>query len=60
MIRSSSLVFICIYGTNEGSISVPFSSLLKEFDIEALEHHAQDIKRTVQQPWETEQDPEFE
>lgn len=45
---------------HEGSTSVPLSSLLKEFDIEALERHAQDTKCTVQQPWETEQDPEFE
>lgn len=45
---------------NEGSTSVPLSSLLKEFDIETLEHHAQDTKPTVQQPWETGQDPEFE
>lgn len=46
MIRSSPLVFVCIYGMNEGSTSVPLSSFLKVFDIEALEHHAQDAKST--------------
>lgn len=60
MIRSSALVFSCIYGVSKGSTSVPLSSLLRMFDTEALEHHAQDTKSIVQQLWETEQDPEFE
>lgn len=36
-----------MYGKNKGSMAVPLSSLLKVFDIKALERCAQDMKFTV-------------